>query len=172
MPSIGDSPTSSYYTDIATRTLSTIPEESFYSSAESITQPIFIVGRQQNAVPNLFRKILSQDTYTLFESTAFEERDPYYATMVSIDPKVFFANERTFLAWLHMAVLLAGASIAVVSLTDADPDKSLSRELSGVVLLPISVAFSFYAMSQCKYCIVLCPHQIVKYVVFDITSDV
>ena len=161
MPSIGDGPTSSYYTDIATRTLSTIPEESFYSSADTSTQPIFIVGRQQNALSNFLRKILSRDTYT-FASTGFEERDPYYAAMVSIDPKVFFANERTFLAWMHMSVLLAGASVAIVSLTDADPDQSISKELYGVVLLPISIAFILYAMSQCKF--IVCTHHIFPWV--------
>jgi hypothetical protein len=34
---------------------------------------------------------------------------------VKIEPKVFFANERTFLAWLHMSVTLATISIAIVA---------------------------------------------------------
>lgn len=34
---------------------------------------------------------------------------------VKVEPKVFFANERTFLAWLHMAVTLASISIAIVA---------------------------------------------------------
>ena len=34
---------------------------------------------------------------------------------VKIEPKVFFANERTFLAWLHMATTLASISIAIVA---------------------------------------------------------
>ena len=34
---------------------------------------------------------------------------------VKIEPKVFFANERTFLAWLHMSVTLASISIAIVA---------------------------------------------------------
>lgn len=34
---------------------------------------------------------------------------------VKIEPKVFFANERTFLAWLHMAVTLASISVAIVA---------------------------------------------------------
>ena len=37
------------------------------------------------------------------------------AVPVKIEPKVFFANERTFLAWLHMAVTLASISIAIVA---------------------------------------------------------
>jgi len=34
---------------------------------------------------------------------------------VKVEPKVFFANERTFLAWLHMSVTLASISIAIVA---------------------------------------------------------
>jgi hypothetical protein len=34
---------------------------------------------------------------------------------VKVEPKVFFANERTFLAWLHMAVTLASISMAIVA---------------------------------------------------------
>jgi len=64
--------------------------------------------------------------------------------VITIDPKIFFANERTFLAWLHTSVLLAGASIAINSFSHAD---RLSQ-LYGVALLPISVAFMLYSMSQ------------------------
>lgn len=68
---------------------------------------------------------------------------------VKIDPKVFFANERTFLAWLHVSVILAGASVAIVAFSEtsaASPD-----QLYGVILLPVSIAFIVYAMMQCKY---------------------
>ena len=67
--------------------------------------------------------------------------------VITIDPKIFFANERTFLAWLHTSVLLAGASIAINSFSHAD---RLSQ-LYGVALLPISVAFMLYSMSQCEF---------------------
>jgi uncharacterized membrane protein YidH (DUF202 family) len=66
---------------------------------------------------------------------------------ITIEPKVFFANERTFLAWLHSSVLLAGASIAI---TNASTDGVL-KLLYGIVLLPVAIAFICYAMHQCKY---------------------
>ena len=69
---------------------------------------------------------------------------------VKIDPKVFFANERTFLAWMHVSVILAGASVAIVAFTDADT-QSVSHQLYGVILLPVSIAFILYAMTQCKF---------------------
>lgn len=34
---------------------------------------------------------------------------------VKVEPKVFFANERTFLAWLQMAVTLASISVAIIA---------------------------------------------------------
>ena len=65
---------------------------------------------------------------------------------VKIDPKVFFANERTFLAWLHVSVILAGASVAIVAFTDSQ--SSSPGALYGVILLPVSIAFILYAMIQ------------------------
>ena len=67
---------------------------------------------------------------------------------VKIDPKVFFANERTFLAWMHVSVILAGASVAIVAFTD-DYDSG-AHQLYGIILLPVAIAFILYAMMQCK----------------------
>jgi uncharacterized membrane protein YidH (DUF202 family) len=67
---------------------------------------------------------------------------------VKIDPKVFFANERTFLAWLHSALLLAGASVAIQAF--ADRNENPVAKLYGLILLPVAIAFIFYAMYQCK----------------------
>ncbi len=66
---------------------------------------------------------------------------------VKVDPKVFFANERTFLAWMHVSVILAGASVAIVAFSDAS---SVHNQLYGVILLPVSIAFILYAMMQCE----------------------
>jgi uncharacterized membrane protein YidH (DUF202 family) len=68
---------------------------------------------------------------------------------VKVDPKVFFANERTFLAWLHVSTILAGASVAIVAFSaehTAGPD-----QLYGVILLPVSISFIVYAMMQCEF---------------------
>lgn len=65
---------------------------------------------------------------------------------IKIEPKVFFANERTFLAWLHSSVLLAGASIAMTSVSK----DGFLQLLYGVVLLPVAIAFICYSMHQCK----------------------
>jgi uncharacterized membrane protein YidH (DUF202 family) len=63
---------------------------------------------------------------------------------IKIEPKVFFANERTFLAWLHSSVLLAGASVAIVSMSN----DNLLSQLYGIVLLPLAISFLMYSMHQ------------------------
>jgi uncharacterized membrane protein YidH (DUF202 family) len=64
---------------------------------------------------------------------------------VKIEPKVFFANERTFLAWMHLSVILAGASIAILAFAE---DQNPLAQLYGVVLLPVAVSFIVYSMYQ------------------------
>ena len=64
---------------------------------------------------------------------------------VKIEPKVFFANERTFLAWMHLSVMLAGASIAILAFAE---DQNPVSQLYGVVLLPVAIAFVVYSMYQ------------------------
>lgn len=39
----------------------------------------------------------------------------FFQVPVKVEPKVYFANERTFLSWLHMAVTLATISMAIVA---------------------------------------------------------
>lgn len=43
-----------------------------------------------------------------------ERRELARTTPMRIEPKTFFANERTFLAWLHMAVTLGSISAALL----------------------------------------------------------
>ena len=64
---------------------------------------------------------------------------------IKIEPKVFFANERTFLAWMHLSVTLAGASIAILAFAE---DSNPLSQLYGVILLPVAIAFIVYSMYQ------------------------
>lgn len=64
---------------------------------------------------------------------------------IKIEPKVFFANERTFLAWMHLSVVLAGASIAILAFAESQNPVS---QLYGIVLLPVAIAFIVYSMYQ------------------------
>ncbi len=61
-----------------------------------------------------------------------------------IEPKLFFANERTLLHWLSMSVLLSGAGAALL----AFGAQNITSELYALGLLPLSILFAFYATFQ------------------------
>ena len=61
-----------------------------------------------------------------------------------IEPKVFFANERTFLHWLHHGVILS--SIAAGILAFSEESGELWGEWYALALLPISLGFCIYAL--------------------------
>ena len=65
---------------------------------------------------------------------------------IKVDPKVYFANERTFLAWLHISVILSSASIAIMALAK----ENTWSVMYGIILLPVAVSFLVYAMVQCE----------------------
>jgi len=62
-----------------------------------------------------------------------------------IEPKVFFANERTFLHWLHHGVILSTIASGILSF-GAESGETWA-EYYALILLPISLAFCVYAMN-------------------------
>ncbi|EPY30158.1 vacuolar transporter chaperone [Strigomonas culicis] len=60
-----------------------------------------------------------------------------------IDPKTFFANERTFLKWLSISVMVGLMSLTLLNFGDAS---SNGAELAGLVLLPVSIVFMVYSL--------------------------
>lgn len=69
-----------------------------------------------------------------------------YANAHKIDPKVYFSVERTYLAWMHTAILLAGIAMAMMDYSEEGDDTAFY----GLLLLPVGIAFILYAMYQCK----------------------
>lgn len=63
---------------------------------------------------------------------------------VKIEPKVFFAAERTFLLWMHSALWLLAASLSIIAFGREDPEKLIY----GATILPVAVAFICYALFQ------------------------
>jgi SPX domain protein involved in polyphosphate accumulation/uncharacterized membrane protein YidH (DUF202 family) len=59
---------------------------------------------------------------------------------VRVEPKVFFANERTFLSWVHFAIFLGGISTALVGLGDK------RAKISGCIFAVVSIMFTVYAL--------------------------
>lgn len=64
---------------------------------------------------------------------------------VKIEPKGYFAVERTFLLWMHSSLWLFGASLTILSFPwENDP----VRIWYGAMILPVALAFSTYAIYQ------------------------
>jgi uncharacterized membrane protein YidH (DUF202 family) len=61
-----------------------------------------------------------------------------------IEPKLYFANERTFIKWLEMAVILASIAVGVLAFSKGGEDGGRA-ELFALMLLPISLIFIAYA---------------------------
>ena len=62
------------------------------------------------------------------------------AIPVRVEPKVFFANERTFLSWIHFAIFLGGISTALVGLGNH------TARISGYIFAVVSILFTLYAL--------------------------
>ena len=62
-----------------------------------------------------------------------------------IEPKVFFANERTFLHWLHHAVILSTIAAGILAFSAESGDTW--GEWYAIALLPLSLGFCIYALN-------------------------
>ncbi|KAL3896173.1 MAG: hypothetical protein SGCHY_004251 [Lobulomycetales sp.] len=62
------------------------------------------------------------------------------ALPVRIEPKVFFANERTFLSWLHFCIVLGGLALGLLNFGDR------VGVISGVIFTLVSLMFMLYAL--------------------------
>ena len=60
-----------------------------------------------------------------------------------VDPKTFFANERTFLKWLNISTMVGLMGITLLNFADVNSD---GAELAGLVLLPVAMLFMVYAL--------------------------
>lgn len=80
---------------------------------------------------------------------------------VKVEPKTFFANERTLLQWLSMAILLLFLGLGLMTLETAGSTapggtpnvsaailggRSRASAVCGVIIAPIAVAFMIYAL--------------------------
>jgi hypothetical protein len=88
---------------------------------------------------------------------------------IKVEPKVFFANERTFLAWMHISIVLAGASIAILAFSSSE--ENIGKQIYGLIMLPVAISFIVYAMYQCKF-FVVCVRVNVFFVDIQILNNV
>ncbi|KAJ3245891.1 hypothetical protein HDU77_009196 [Chytriomyces hyalinus] len=57
-----------------------------------------------------------------------------------VEPKVYFANERTFLSWLHFCVVLGGLALGLLNFGDR------VAQLSGLVFTLVAMVFMGYSV--------------------------
>lgn len=63
------------------------------------------------------------------------------------EPKTFFANERTFLSWLHMSLTMGSIAAAMVGFETSSSSRQLTEtNLIAAVLLPVAILMSGYAL--------------------------
>ncbi|EJT46768.1 GTPase regulator Nrf1 [Trichosporon asahii var. asahii CBS 2479] len=63
------------------------------------------------------------------------------ALPVRVEPKVFFANERTFLSWLHFAVVLGGLAVGLLNFGDK------AGRISAALYTMIAIGVMLYALT-------------------------
>ena len=81
--------------------------------------------------------------YECYYDQCWNARFPDVQTVSQkVEPKLHFANERTFIHWLHMAVHMAGLAIAVLAFSPVD---SLA-EIYALLMLPLALVFIVYAL--------------------------
>jgi len=91
--------------------------------------------------------------FSLFASFDFVRVPFGQAKMPTIDPKVFFANERTYLHWLSTSVTVGSIGSALLGFSGiareggvAGPSGFDTVRLVGLVLIGLSIVFTAHAM--------------------------
>ena len=64
-----------------------------------------------------------------------------------VNPKVFFANERTFLKWMNVSTWVAAISIGLSSFSSTNGNL---EALSSLLFLAMAIIIVCYSMFQCK----------------------
>ena len=77
------------------------------------------------------------------DTLLFGAADKKICVPQKIDPKTFFANERTFLKWLSISVMIGAMALTLLNFSDSDSD---GAQLAGLVLLPVSIAYMLYSL--------------------------
>lgn len=61
-----------------------------------------------------------------------------------IEPKTYFANERTFLSWLHMALTMGSIATAMIGVSTGNQDDSTT--MIALILLPVALLMCGYSL--------------------------
>lgn len=90
---------------------------------------------------------LSRTLFAIFGGNRHQTKLVDQEGAKKVDAKLFFAVERTFLAWMKAAIMLAGFSIAVGSFTV----DGRAQALYSLFFLAVAIALTVYCLVQCKF---------------------
>ncbi|KAI8339857.1 VTC domain-containing protein [Chlamydoabsidia padenii] len=89
---------------------------------------------------NMDTSNIDMTTIPLGEPVAEDEKKKFGVTKVRVEPKVFFANERTFISWLQFCALLLTVALNLINFGD------YSARICGGVFMGISALVAIYAL--------------------------
>jgi len=69
--------------------------------------------------------------------------EPSSVVIQKVEPKLLFANERTFIKWLHMAVTISSVAIGILAFTSREND----AQVYALLLMPVALLFVIYAIN-------------------------
>ena len=74
------------------------------------------------------------------------EKKKRTGTVMRLEPKVFFANERTFMSWMEMAVTVGSVSTILLGISNSSKDSGVQTvEIISLILLPLAIIVAIYA---------------------------
>jgi uncharacterized membrane protein YidH (DUF202 family) len=106
----------------------------FYSGDDDDGGDVDIISDEDGCVGWMFPFCSGANDVDLMAPTSVQK----------IEPKVFFANERTFLHWLHHGVILSSIASGILAFSK---DEGLEWSIwYALFLLPVSLGFCVYAL--------------------------
>jgi uncharacterized membrane protein YidH (DUF202 family) len=105
------------------------------------TQPLLGNSNQKKSSKSILTKIFkgfnSNNNSNNISGPASNKR---IVLPVRVEPKVFFANERTFLSWLHFCIVLGGLALGLLNFGDR------VGQISGIIFTVVAMMFIVYAL--------------------------
>ena len=105
------------------------------------TQPLLGSSNQKKSSKSILTKIFkgfnSNNNSNNLSGPASNKR---IVLPVRVEPKVFFANERTFLSWLHFCIVLGGLALGLLNFGDR------VGQISGIIFTIVAMMFIVYAL--------------------------
>ncbi|KAI9297342.1 vacuolar transporter chaperone 4 [Neoconidiobolus thromboides FSU 785] len=108
--------------------------------------PLLLNGKhqEQTSSSGLFSNLFSKQSTSVRNQVAQNDRnkvvDKRISIPVRVEPKVFFANERTFLSWLNFALVLGGLALGLLNFGD------WVGQISGLIFTIIALLVMVYAL--------------------------